>query len=643
MKASDYKNPSNAYRIYRLVHAGTPADWKDRMEVLLKEGYGGTVINAAFNDHYLQDDQDLADVDRKIEINRSMGLGCWLYDEKGYPSGSADGLTLAGHPEYESHGFTVLSTNRKPYTIEPPFERILYATDEKGNPVPFTDTSAASAAYCYVIAPVFEGSHAHKCGYGPRRYPNLMSKEAIASFIRCTYDRYYDTLKHFDAFEAVFTDEPSLMSGYVNCETPMPYVFLPWEDTLPEVFQSMHGISLFAVIGELFDETDTFRPGKVMFWKTVAHMVDEAFFKQIAAWCASHNIPFSGHCLLEESISMHVPLYGDLLHCLKSFDYPGVDMLTGDPEAFLHSPGFPYCLAAKYVGSAARMTGKTEKVMVEICPLTEHRGGNEYTLEEEIGTMDLIFLSGINHINSYLDHSRLQGHHKEYADYFARAAYVLRGARWVGKIGMYYPIETVQGHYIPPHIGINNGPSPSKIICDTEASMFRLYHTLYENGFDFTIVDDEWLTSATCENGALMANGLEITALVLPHTMVVSDALKARLEAFTASGGTVLWCDAVPENVKADICESPIPTLKNVVDYGLSLEVEHPNALFVSPYTKDGKRVYYLINTSGHSNTVSVCFADGAAFEVWHNIDGKATSDTTFTLAPHTSVFVVEK
>src|SRR5450756_364746 len=28
----------------------------------------------------------------------------WLYDEEGYPSGLAGGLTLAGNPEYQSEG-----------------------------------------------------------------------------------------------------------------------------------------------------------------------------------------------------------------------------------------------------------------------------------------------------------------------------------------------------------------------------------------------------------------------------------------------------------------------------------------------------------------------------------------------------------
>lgn len=40
---------------------------------------------------------------------------------------------------------------------------------------------------------------------------------------------------------------------------------------------------------------------------------------------------------------------------------------------------------------------------------------------------------------------------------------------------------------------------------------------------------------------------------------------------------------------------------------------------------------------------VKVSFADGAPFEVWHNLDGTVTEDADVTLDPYTSVFVVEQ
>ncbi len=643
-----YENPQNIYRIYRLSH-GMPEDCASTVDTLQAQGFGGVVLNAAWHEKpedtekYLQNEADFAALEHKIDVCTQKGFGVWLYDEKGYPSGSADGLTLAGHPEYEAKGFTAIETHGKPYQVEMPFEKVIYATDETGAPAAFDETGAENAHICYVTSPVFEGSHAQKCGWGPRRYPNLMDKEAIAAFIHCTYDRYYEKIKHFDAFEAVFTDEPSLMSAYVNCSSPMKHTFLPWHDTLPDVFRQMHGVSLYEIIGELFDETDTYRPGKRMFWETVAEMVNNAYFKQIAAWCDKHHIRFSGHALLEECISMHVPLYGNLLKCLKSFDYPGVDMLTGDPKAFLHNETMQYCMAAKYVGSVARMTGKTSKVMVEICPLCDHNNGGDFTVEQEIGTMDLLFFAGINHINSYLDPSRLNGKSKLYADYFARASYVLRDSRWNGKIGVYYPIETMQGYYHPSNVGVNTGAVVTPTEKRVEATLFRLHRQLYENGLDFTVVDAAWLKKASLSDGVFALNGLEISALVMPAVAVLDEAVRVRLTEFQKQGGLVVWCEACPEDMNEPLTEDPVPLLKAHIPCDLSVEADFPKELFIGSYSKDGKRLYYLINASDKINMVKVSFADGAPFEVWHNLDGTVTEDADVTLDPYTSVFVVEQ
>ncbi|MGN1122261.1 MAG: hypothetical protein ACI4RV_07830 [Eubacteriales bacterium] len=649
MDKKTFQNPANEYRIYRLLH-GAPSEYAEHLDALADYGFGGIVTNAAWHNkpedtrQYLAEAQDFADLDRQLDICREKGFGVWLYDEKGYPSGSADGLTLKDHPEYEARGFTELVTDGRDYELAAPFEKIIYACKSDGSAVPFDAHTAHGADRCYVVKPVFEGSHAEKCGWGPRRYPNLMDKDAVAAFIHCTYDKYYDSVRNFNDFEAVFTDEPSLMSAYVNCPKAMEYAFLPWQDELPAVFERMHGVCFFSVIGELFDESDTFRTGKLMFWQTVAEMVNSAYFVQIEHWCAKHGIRFSGHCLLEESLAMHIPLYGDLLKCLKSFDYPGVDMLTGDPQAMRSTPTreFQYAMAAKYVGSAARMTGKTEKVMVEICPLPGRNGGKEYTTEQEIGTMNLIFMCGINHINSYLAPERLGERFKEYADTFARAAFVLRGARWSGKIGMYYPIETAQGCYAPSRVGINNGAKLSSAGQIAEDTMFALYGELCESGLDFTIVDADWLREAQIEDGVMSANGLEISTLVMPGVRYLDSKTREVLSRFEKQGGLVLWTAAAPQELSVTLCEYPVEALKQHVNYGLCADAAHPRDLFVSPYEKDGKRVYYLINAGAQPNQVRLRLADGAPFEVWHTADGSVTAEDTVTLAPYTSVFVCE-
>jgi len=648
MDKTIYKNPGNDLRIYRLVHT-FPDDYESHVDFLLSEGFGGVVTNAEWHrsedrpGKYLCEDADFKNLDEQIDAIKKRNMGIWLYDEKGYPSASADGITLENHPEFEARGFTFIELNGADYEIGDEFEKIIFACKNDGTPVSFDCKKALGADICYVVKPVFEGSHAEKCGWGPRRYPNLMDKAAIKAFIECTYDKYYDKVKNFNAFEAVFTDEPSLMSGYVNCRDKMKYVFLPWQDELPDKFKKIHRVDFFSIITELFDTSDTFKKSKLMFWQTVAEMVNEAYFVQIADWCRKHNIAFSGHCLLEECIGMHVPLYGDLLKCLKSFDYPGVDMLTGDPAQFKADKNFQFCMAAKYVGSAARMTGKTNKVMVEICPLTSWVHNGDYTLEEEIGTMDLLYMCGINHINSYLSPERLKGKFKVYADYFARVSYIMRGSVWNGKIGVYYPIENMQGYYHPDYIGINNGAELTDTEQRIQDTLFTLYESISSSQLDYTFIDAEWIKAAVLENGSFKRNGLEISYLVMPAVNYVDDTVLKKLDDFKKSGGTIIWEKCKPDCVDDDVADNAADVLKNVVDYGIEINSDYLSDTFISPVLKDGKRIWYVINSTPNDNTVEISLKNGNAFEIWHNIDGEISVDNKVVLKPYTSVFVCEK
>ncbi|MBR5680526.1 MAG: hypothetical protein IKX19_07705, partial [Clostridia bacterium] len=534
MDRERFLHPKNEDRPYMLRHDAAEGEAGGKLDALAKAGFGGIVTNAAWHTakgdpaFYLADDGDFLLLDRTIEAAEARGMGVWLYDEKGYPSASADGLTMLGHPEYEARGLTEIHTDGGTWVRPDTFEKIVYACRDDGSPVRFDVNYAEGADRVYVVRPVFEGSHAQKCGWGPRHYPNLMDREAVAAFLRCTYDRYYNKTARFSRFEAVFTDEPSLMSGYVNCGVPMPYVFVPWAEELPEVFCRMHGRELWDDLPVLFSREERFEEGKLRFWRTVARMTEDAYFGQIEAWCAAHGIAFSGHCLLEESLSMHVPLYGDLMRQLKAFDWPGVDMLTGSPESYWHSPA-DFAMAARYVGSVARMSGKTERVMVEICPIAAQTHEGDFTFAEQRGTMALLFRAGINHINSYLSHDRLGEDFPLYAAMFGRAAYWLRGAHFRSEIGVYYPIETAQGYYYPDVVGINSGASLPDAVRLAEKTLADLNRSLGAAGLDYTLIDGDWIREADLADGVLSANGLAVSALVMPAARWLDEDVRTKL------------------------------------------------------------------------------------------------------------------
>ena len=283
MDKNRFLHPLNEDRPYMLRHdlaeGGAPA----KLDALRAVGFGGVVTNAPWHTSpsdpavYLAADGDFKALDDAVRAARERGMGVWLYDEKGYPSASADGLTLLGHPEYEARGFTEIPTGGRDWARPDTFEKIIYACRDDGEAVPFDANFARGADRVFVVRPVFEGSHAQKCGWGPRHYPNLMDKDAVAAFIRCTYDRYFEKTEQFSRFEAVFTDEPSLMAGYVNCGVPMPYAFLPWAEDLPAVFREMHGRELWEDLPVLFSAVGPVVYHEIQQVNLFEHAVAEGF------------------------------------------------------------------------------------------------------------------------------------------------------------------------------------------------------------------------------------------------------------------------------------------------------------------------------------------------------------------------------
>ena len=251
--------------------------------------------------------------------------------------------------------------------------------------------------------------------------------------------------------------------------------------------------------------------------------------------------------------------------------------------------------------------------------------------------MDLIFRAGINHINSYLAAERLGEDFPHYAAIFGRAAYMLRGAHWAGRVGMYYPIETAQGFYCPETIGVNSGARLSEAEKLAEETLHRMNVELAEAGLDYTVIDADWILEAALSDGRLSANGLEIDAVIMPAVRWLDPAVREKLRAFEESGGLLLWTGAAPEG--EPLCDDPVSVLSEHIDYGLQTEASRPDALFVSPYEKEGKRMWYLVNSSPEENRVTVS-ADAPA-EVWDTFTGETADGLSFTMPPYSSVFVV--
>ncbi len=102
--------------ILKIVHGyfGDQADAQDQLIQQLKDdGFGGVVCNVP-HDQYLEDEGKWASFASWAARAKKAGLTLWLYDEDGYPSGTAGGVTLRDHPELAAMGLftSTASTDR---------------------------------------------------------------------------------------------------------------------------------------------------------------------------------------------------------------------------------------------------------------------------------------------------------------------------------------------------------------------------------------------------------------------------------------------------------------------------------------------------------------------------------------------------
>jgi hypothetical protein len=129
--AERFRDPPAAARIIPIIHRLplTPAEQDARFQTLLRQGFGGFVSNVSFHD-YLENEEHWRAFVRGVTEAKRLGMSLWLYDERGYPSGLAGGLTMRGHPEFEARGLLVADKESDGGQVSldlPPGKRVLTA------------------------------------------------------------------------------------------------------------------------------------------------------------------------------------------------------------------------------------------------------------------------------------------------------------------------------------------------------------------------------------------------------------------------------------------------------------------------------------------------------------------------------------
>lgn len=554
-----FANPPPSTRILKIVH-GWPDDPKAqdaRISQLKTQGFGGAVCNVAF-DGYLENETKWQSFVRAVHRMKEEGFALWLYDEKGYPSGTAGGIVLRDHPEGVARGLLIADATAdagQTISLEQPPGKLLMAQalpvrDGRIALTQGTDLTGAIAngkltwtappgrwhAMIFTDDAIFEGTHAALNVFAKQPYVNLLLAEPTARFLELTHDAYAQRLGPDlgKSFDATFTDEPSLMSCFLR---PMPWRVLAWSQTLPAEFERRRGCPLLpllpALVADAGPQGDKARHD---FWQTVSELVSENFFGQIQRRCAQYHIPSGGHLLIEESIAAHVPFYGDFFRCLRRLDAPSIDCLTSLPDQV------PWHIA-RLVRSAADLEGKT-LVMCETSdhsqryrPAGDGRPKRQVTETEIRGTLNRLFAGGVNTITSYYSYDGLDDAAiRRLNEWTGRCCSLLRGSRSAARIALLYPAESLWAHTFASRHSAKDSPGAMAI----QERFLGAANALFSERREFTVIDSRTIAGARAENGQLVLGDMGWNVLILPAVDTLPGDAWENIARFVDAGGVAV-------------------------------------------------------------------------------------------------------
>lgn len=648
-----FRNPDRRYAVYQIIHGGA-ADLS-RVDFYDKRWFAGIVGNVQYNMDFPNDESAWRKTETGMREYIARGMHTWIYDENGYPSGTAGGYVTEHHPEHIARGLYCYDYWRQiggpsVYRADVPGDKLwkgVLIPKDGGDPIDVTgDLNENNVLYIHVpagqyylfmmsIRRLFDGTHATESYSEPRNYISLSDKKAAELFVDCTHENYRRILgdEFGNGVLAMFTDEPSLISW--NIRTGV-FPILPWLDSYPADFEAKYGYSFWlACVAVVTGRGNNTVARRCDFWEFIADTVADGYFGTIEEWCHRNNLKSSGHMLEEERLQAHVYNYGSFYRSMSRFDWPGIDQLNTETGPLMNDKSIPI---ARFVASFADINGEHE-VFTEFSDHCVRERGETAGADCYYGSVNWHLAMGVNNFTSYYSWNGLsESEINEFNHYTARSGYLLRQGCRDSRVAVFYPEAAMWESYTPSTAARAVDQSPKTIALErafTSASWELLHHQI-----DFDYIDCRLLLGAEIKDGALCYRDRRYSAIVLPCARVIEEAAAKRLAELSENGITVLFCGEIPaisrengeplDNTIAEALEMGRMFRSETEDFGRLIEEKLPNychpvriegavnpmILSHSRVTEDGVRIVYLANmdkTPVELNvTVDGCYENAA-------------------------------
>jgi hypothetical protein len=294
-------------------------------------------------------------------------LVVWLFDDWGYPSGTAGGLVctedslrlkklVISHDCMPGRGEQLsLTVPDNIVTAGMISNGAFYRLKLKRGEV-FSYTAKAGNERLVIVSWEFDEQKAKSLC---KSYPgdpamsliDMLNPKAAEKFLEVLHERYYSRFSNYfgTVIKGFFYDEPYLSFGF------------PWTERLPAEFQRKKGYDLLDVLPVMMinvqncdsKELRTYMDDYFDVWTAMAA---ENFYGVLARWCKSHGVELSGHADLDHHLNTLSTVSGHFYRNMNYNTRPAVDVIWAQIEPGMFTD-FP-----RYAGSAKRLMGRGHAV-----------------------------------------------------------------------------------------------------------------------------------------------------------------------------------------------------------------------------------------------------------------------------------------
>ena len=245
---------------------------------------------------------------------QKRGMLVCLYDEGGWPSGSACGKIMQKHPEFVRRS---IAKRNKCYKKDD-----IYTLSEDTIIAFHNDIEITKGHIFENDCEVTE--YFIFCDFNPDgiNLPDLTLKEATNAFIKETHEGYKPYLKEFfgDVISTVFTDEPTAPRK------------IPYRKEIEELFQKENGYSIRPFLPEIMENRKPTTEGinaKLKWLDICSRLFCNNFLLTEKEWTNKNNMAFIGHMDIDHVTSKCCTDSGNfnLMRSLRCFDIPGIDVI----------------------------------------------------------------------------------------------------------------------------------------------------------------------------------------------------------------------------------------------------------------------------------------------------------------------------